>query len=225
MLKDSNLSIITNFGCPYKCQFCISNSQSTKNVYTLTETTKLNIENLLNSGKYTRLSISGGGDPLYIHNESSDEISEFYKFIITLTNKLNIHLSIHTNYLKPSFKLKGLVKNFVVSIHKDDYKEKFINWTKRCNNEYDIRFAYVIGYNDNDLEIIDNILNYLPDNSRLTLKQLDSKQIAEIKDFEEIMKLITNNKLIKFLPSGDYNTYYNLKDDKIYSRFKDINFN
>ena len=100
-----------------------------------------------------------------------------------------------------------------------------LNWTKRCNNEYDIRFAYVIGYNDNDLEIINNILNYLPDNSRLTLKQLDSKQIAEIKDFEEIMKLITDNKLIKFLSSGDYNTYYNLKDDKIYSRFKDINFN
>ena len=44
MLKDSNLSIITNFGCPYKCYFCISNSQSTKNVYTLTKTTKLNIE-------------------------------------------------------------------------------------------------------------------------------------------------------------------------------------
>lgn len=47
----------------------------------------------------------------------------------------------------------------------------------------------------------------------------------DIKDFDEIMSLIKDNERVQFLPSGDYNTYYNLRDNKVYSRFKDIKWN
>ncbi len=61
-----NLSIITNFGCPYSCGFCISSSQNSKNNYKFKLKDARDIMNLLKSGVYSRLSISGGGDPLYV---------------------------------------------------------------------------------------------------------------------------------------------------------------
>lgn len=219
---NTNLSILTNFGCIYNCNFCISQSQLSKNEYKFTLQTARDIRKLLKSQTYTRLSISGGGDPLYMHRESYNNIRLFYNYIIKLTNKLDIHLSIHTNFLKPTIKLRGLVKNFVVSVHKEDYSKKFHYWTTQVDNMYNIRFTYVIGFNLNDLSIVEDMLFYLPDNARLTLKQLDSKSIEDIKNFDKIMDLIKDDKRVQFLPSGDYNTYYNLRDNTVYSRFKDI---
>ena len=215
-----NLSILVNHGCIYNCEFCISSSQLSKNDYKFKLKDLRDIRKLLLSKKYTRLSISGGGDPLYIHNE---EIMFFYKLINNLCLKLNIHLSIHTNFQKPTVKSK-IFDNFVVSIHKEDYKMKFHYWTDNSTNDgYNLRFAYVIGYNDNDLELINDMIKYLPKNSKLTFKQLDSKNISEIKDYDKIMSLLSNK--IKFLKRGDYNVYYNLKDNKIYDVFKDIKWN
>lgn len=57
-----NLSIITNFGCPYSCEFCISSSQNSKHNYKFKLKDARDIRNLLKSGKYSRLSISGGGE-------------------------------------------------------------------------------------------------------------------------------------------------------------------
>lgn len=219
---ETNLSILTNFGCIYNCSFCISDSQNSKNEYKFKLQDVRDIKRLLQSGKYTRLSISGGGDPLYIHN---NHIKLLYKYIIKLTHKLNIHLSIHTNFLKPTVKLKGLVSNYVVSIHKDDYCKKFHYWVDQVwEREFNTRFTYIIGYNKHDLSIVQDILFYLPEHSRLTLKQLDSKLVSEIEDFDNIMDLIKDDSRVQFLPSGDYNTYYNLRDNKIYNRFKDISW-
>jgi organic radical activating enzyme len=222
MNSNKNLSVLTNFGCPYSCVFCISDSQKTKNDFKFKLSDARNIKKLLITGKYERLSISGGGDPLYSHSDISNNIELFYRYIVNLTNEYNIHLSIHTNYKKPT-KICNLFDNFVISIHKDDYLHKFHYWFDQVwDSKYNLRFTYIIGYNNNDLEIIKDIIKYLPKDARLTLKQLDLKDIGEIEDFNEIMKLIKDYKNIQFLQSGDYNTYYNLKDGKIYTKFKDI---
>ena len=68
-MNQNNLSIITNFGCPYSCEFCISHSQNSKNNYKFKLKDARDIRKLIKSGKYNRLSISGGGDPLFIHNK------------------------------------------------------------------------------------------------------------------------------------------------------------
>ena len=63
-----------------------------------------------------------------------------------------------------------------------------------------------------------------PPEAKLTLKQLDGTVLENIKDIDKIRRLIANNKNCIILESGDYNTYYNLKDNKIYDKFKNINF-
>ena len=223
-----NLSIITNFGCIYSCPFCISSSQNTKNDYKFKLKDARDIRNLLKSGIYTRLSISGGGEPLYIHNK---DIELLYKFIIKNSIKYNIHLSFHTNFKKPSVKLAKLSlgnyykQNYVISTHAEDYLHKFHYWSEDgWNNGFNLRFTYVIGYNDNDLELIKDMLDKKPPEAKLTLKQLDGTVLENIKDIDKIRKLIANNKNCIILESGDYNTYYNLKDNQIYTKFKEINF-
>ena len=50
-----NLSIITNFGCPYSCGFCISSSQNSKNNYKFKLKDARDIMNLLKSGTVVKL--------------------------------------------------------------------------------------------------------------------------------------------------------------------------
>ena len=220
-----NLSIITNFGCPYSCGFCISSSQNSKNNYKFKLKDARDIMNLLKSGVYSRLSISGGGDPLYIHNR---DISLLYKFIIKNAKKYNIHLSFHTNFPEPYYKIKNILNkyltNFVISVHRDDWSRKFNKWSGDGYCSENLRFAYVIGYNTDDLKIVKEMLKYLPKDAKLTLKQLDGSVLEDIKDIQEIKELIQDNPKCIILESGDYNTYYNLRGNKIYSKFKDIKF-
>ena len=224
-MSQNNLSIITNFGCPYSCKFCISNSQNSINAYKFKLKDARDIRNLLKSGNYSRLSISGGGDPLFIHNV---DISLLYKFIIKNSKKYNIHLSFHTNFKEPHFNIKKLLNryltNFVISVHRDDWSRKFHKWSEDGYYSKNLRFAYVIGYNTDDLNIIKEMLKHLPQVSKLTLKQLDGSILENIKDIQKIKELIQDNPKCIILESGDYNTYYNLKDNKIYNKFKDIKF-
>jgi organic radical activating enzyme len=222
----SNLSILTNFGCLYSCEFCISSSQNSKNGYRFKLQDARDIRNLLKSGKYERLSISGGGDPLYIYNK---DIILLYKFIIKNSDKFNIHLSFHTNFDEPPIRIRKLLNryliNFVISVHKEDWDRKFFKWSEEGYYSKNLRFAYVIGYNSNDLEIIESMLKYLPQDAKLTLKQLDGTILEEIPNIQKIRELIRDNQRCIILESGEYNTYYNLKDNKIYDKFKDINWN
>lgn len=224
-MSQNNLSIITNFGCHYSCGFCISSSQNSKNDYKFKLKDARDIRNLLKSGNYSRLSISGGGDPLFIHNV---DISLLYKFIIKNSKKYNIRLSFHTNFKEPHFNIRNLLNrystNFVISIHKEDWSRKFHKWSEDGYYSKNLRFAYVIGYNEDDLKIVKEMLLRLPKDAKLTLKQLDGSILEDIKDIQEIKKIIQDNSKCMILESGDYNTYYNLRDNKIYNKFKDIKF-
>lgn len=224
-MSQNNLSIITNFGCPYSCKFCISNSQNSINAYKFKLKDARDIRNLLKSRNYSRLSISGGGDPLYIHNK---DISLLYRFIIKNSIQYNIHLSFHTNFKEPHFNIKKLLNrylaNFVISVHRDDWSRKFHKWSEDDYYSKNLRFVYVIGYNTDDLNIIKEMLKHLPQDAKLTLKQLDGSILENIKDIQEIKELIKDNPKCIILESGDYNTYYNLKDNSIYDKFKDIKF-
>lgn len=224
-MNQNNLSIITNFGCPYSCEFCISSSQNSKHNYKFKLKDARDIRNLLKSGKYSRLSISGGGEPLFIHNK---DISLLYKFIIKNSEKYNIHLSFHTNFKEPHFNIRKLLNryliNFVISIHKEDWSRKFHKWSEDGYYSKNLRFTYVIGYNQDDLKNIKEMLQYLPKDAKLTLKQLDETILENIKDIQEIKELIKDNHRCIILESGDYNTYYNLNNNEIYYKFKDIKF-
>lgn len=209
-----NLSIITMFGCPYTCSFCISDAQNSKHNYKIDLKSIDIIGDLLKSGNYERVSISGGGDPMHIHNS---DIEMFHTMVLGICGIYGVPLSIHTNYNKINPKLEYLSEyydHFVVSINHINYKEKFKNWSN-----YNVRFAYVsVG---SDIDIIQEIIAVLPDNSKFTIKQLYG---TNKNDYNQIIYLLNtkNDTRLRFLETGDYNTYFNLEDNKIYDTFIDI---
>lgn len=210
---NKNFSIITNFWCMFSCSFCITSSQNTENNFTFTKEDEIKLEDVIKKHLdlwITRISISWGGDPFFIHNE---EIKKFYKFLFILKNKLWFFLSIHTNFIW-NIHDKYIFDKYVISVNKNNYKIKFLNW-----KGYNTRFVFVSNWND--LLEIKNIYKELQTNSQLTVKPLHGNN----NDFSEIKSFLGGFKNTRFLDSWDYNIYYNLNDQKIYNTFKELNKN
>ena len=89
------LSIITNFGCHYKCPYCIVK----KNGINIPKTTVKSLDTLLEtykSGGYDYISISGGGDPMF----EFDKHMDFYDRLFSICRENNIKIELHTSYIK-----------------------------------------------------------------------------------------------------------------------------
>lgn len=218
----NSLSIITSFGCEFNCSFCISSSQKSKNEFVLDPFYIRDIEEIIKTKDIDIISISGGDDPLYIHN---GHIVLFYKRLKKLAKKYELELAVHTNYLKPLTFFKSFFNKFVVSIHPNDFNLKIRTWVRDNKNILkDIRFVYVLRNNDDDLRIIRQIIRILPKECELTIKPLDKRNNIIIPLNKKIKDLIENsgNDKIMYLPTGDYNIYYNLSDKKLYTVFKKI---
>lgn len=208
-----NLSIITNFGCPYNCSFCITGSQQTKKTFIFNEEKMLNFKTYLKNNKVKRISLSGGGDPLFVH---STEIEEFYKWIRELSKEHKIHVHTNLNNPKESKIDLDFFEKITVSINENNYLKKYSNWS-----QIDKIVRYVHVSDGNDIELIAKMLAELPFMSQFTVKQLDSEPDSK---FKEIKDLLNSFQGAMFLGSGDYNKYYFLDDNNFYDVFKTIKF-
>lgn len=101
---DKYLSVITNFGCHYKCPYCIvKNNNLHIPVSTIEGLDKLPEE--LKMHNATIISISGGGDPLYEYEKHIDWYRKFFsitqKYYIDscLSTRRTIPVEMHTSYM------------------------------------------------------------------------------------------------------------------------------
>lgn len=206
-----NFSIITDFGCPFNCSFCITNSQRTKKSFSITKKRVDEIKDLILDNPIDRVSLSGGGDPLFTH---SKEIESFIMNIINFCKAIDTEVHVHTNLNKPS----EIVSHFdkvVISINESNYLDKYENWK-------DIKRKRFVHVSDGtDLDLIRKMTNACPSNSQFTVKQMDNYP-DEL--FTEIKTVLADEDRFMFLASGDYNLYYVLNEGKTYNRFKNIKF-
>lgn len=207
-----NLSIITDFGCPFSCYFCISKSQKTKKDFVFDIDTFSNMERTFDLSAYDRISLSGGGDPLFIHSE---EINKFYIGLFEFSKKHNLPLHMHTNFRDPADICHDFDK-IVLSIHEEDYIYKLNKWSEFKN----LRVAFV-STGDNDIELLKRVYAAVPESIQFTVKQLD---YVDISCFSEVKKFLSTKKNARFLPNGDYNEYFYLNDQEVFYNFRDIVF-
>ena len=203
-MNKKNISLITNFGCPEKCWYCIWEHHPLKN--TCLDLAKDKFEKFLIENKELgKFSVSGGGDCLYKFNEHLD----FWDFIFYLKQKHNMLLDIHsrTKYYNDSF-WKNINKLVISSDTLIDCRD-YINYIKTLCK---VRITHVV----TDKTTIEKAAEYIEycDQNKL---QLTFKQLSLYNDNGMYKLLKEKFKERFYLDSGDYNIYFmpnNLISDK-----------
>jgi len=201
---DKNISIITNFGCDSNCWYCVWKNHKLKN-YNKIDYNKL--ENFLIKYKYKgKVSLSGGGDPLYNYFENLN----FWIWIINFTHKHNIKLDIHTRvkFTKQKFWRKHVNLCAFSSDKLDDDKDYLLYLSKLTKT----RIIHVVTQNDTK-EDIENYINFANKNNI----QVTFKQLFGYSD-EGNYNLFKKDYNAYFLDNKDYNIYF-MPDNKVYDSF------
>ena len=96
--KDKYLSVITNFGCHYKCPYCIVKNCGIDIPKTTVKGLQ-GLEEAINKYECNWVSISGGGDPFYKLEEHIDWWNAFFD----ITTELSVKTELHTSYLSDTY--------------------------------------------------------------------------------------------------------------------------
>lgn len=207
---NKNISIITNFGCTRNCNYCVWKNHSLKDCKEKTNWSEL--ESFLYTFKENKkVSISGGGDPLYFF-EIDKELrgSLWYNKLFSITDRLKMLVDIHTRveYYNHIFWKK--VNRISFSIINLNSSITFIQWVK---NYTKVRLVYVVESHTTD-EYVQELINFCEENNiQLTFKQLYGQD-----DNGRYEQLKSKYKNIFFLDYNDYNLYY-MPNNSVYDKF------
>lgn len=203
-IMNNGISIITSFGCPFDCWFCIMKPHSLYNYKGNFDYNKL--EEFLKEHKDTNeISISGGGDPL---NEFDKHKDFYYDFLFPMQKKYNLcGIDVHTRIPLYDDEFWKKINRCVFSINFTNgniVNEKFIRYVSKITK---VRLFYCVVPETNveDVRNLFELSNEL--NCQITIKQLkghnDSGKFEEIgKEFPEIFKVYAKDYLIYYMPNN-----------------------
>lgn len=207
---DKYLSIITNFGCHYKCPYCIVK----ENGIDVPETTIDGLNNLLdvyNKNDCNIISLSGGGDPLHNYNDHKD----YYDKLLNLLKTNNIPLEMHTSYFVNSFNT-DICKRIVYHL-RDINNLKHI---KRKHNEI-VRVVFVVEekYTKEDIDYIYEFVKQSNDMDELSFRQMVDNNYNNTYYLYDYLKKYHRDRWY-YIEQCDYNLYY--VNGVLYNNFSEI---
>lgn len=205
-IMNKGISIITNWGCPEKCWYCIWEFHPLKNTQLQTDWNKL--ESFIKEHQsLKKFSISGGGDCLFRYNEHLD----WWNKIFDLAYKYNMKIDVHsrTKFYDVNFWKK--INKVVIScdnLNVDKHYLRLIN--KFCT----VRIVKVIT-SRTSIHEANNFIRFAKKyKMQLTFKQLSVFQDAN--NYTIIKNKFKNESY--FLDSGDYNLYF-MPNNEIWDKF------
>jgi organic radical activating enzyme len=92
---DKYLSVITNFGCHYKCPYCVVKNNNLHIPKTTVEGLD-KLSEMIDKYECNWVSVSGGGDPLFKVTEHIDWFDAFFKICKEKGVKTELHTSLIT---------------------------------------------------------------------------------------------------------------------------------
>ena len=205
------LSIITNFGCHYKCPYCIVKT----NGIDVPETTIKSLDSLMdrvNEIGANIISVSGGGDPLYNYNEHKD----YYEKLFKICKENNLPLEMHTSYIESDFPYDQCIR---IVYHLNSIKDLS---TLGKQGRAKIRIVYVVT-KDFIEDIIDDIYYRFLSNPyvhELSFRQMVSNKYTTTHYCEDYLKAGHNLGCWHYIQQNDYNTYF--VEGNLYYKFSDI---
>jgi hypothetical protein len=205
MNMESNISIITNFGCRQNCWYCIWKNHPLKNVQLEIDWTKL--ISFLQEYKYKgKVSVSGGGDCLY----NFYVYENWWKKLFYICGSLGIKIDVHSRevFLNPIF-WKAVNKCVVSSDSlKDD--EQYFKYVRKFTQ---LRIVHVVTQRTTD-EMIEDYINF---SNRFNC-QFTIKQLVGYPDGNRYYQVRRKYPDIFHLDKGDYNIYY-MPDNTVTTKF------
>ncbi len=208
---NKDLSIITNFGCSRKCYYCIWKSHSLKKVREKTNWGIL--EKILKEYNREKISISGGGDPLFCLKDNL----KWYRKLFGITGKYGIKVDIHTALLtKNEFILYNINKYvFHSSWERFDQEKEVIEDIAR-KKKFRINFVLTDEYAEED------IMKYIKfcqeRNIQLSFRELVGNRKCKHRGIKDLLAKMDNRNGIKYIKQDDYNIYF-MPDNKLYDKF------
>lgn len=211
MNYDKYLSIITNFGCHYKCPYCVVKT----NGICVPSTTIEGLDTLKAAVEHEKaniISVSGGGDPLHQYNKHR----AYYKKLFELCDEMNVPLEMHTSYL--NVRRFPYEKCYRVVYHLRDMND--ILKIKRHGNEK-VRIAFVVteDFTGEKIYTITNKFNSTNQVDELTFRQMIDKNYRVTTYCQDILRQ-GHKKAWYYVEQNDYNPYY--VNGTIYYQFSDI---
>ena len=241
-MEGKTLSIITNFGCHYTCPECI-----VKNNDILVPKTTLQgldeLDTMFHRNQCRKVSVSGGGDPLYKYEEHTDWYRSLFKWALSYSNgdrnrsrnydayryrisnydyasyayQRGVPIEMHTSYLtdESSFPFYDCYR---VVYHAHTIAD--LEHIKRTGSEK-VRVVFVVTpeFTVNDLMDIALIVDCSDDIDELSFRQYIDKNYGSDYHLARYLEL-GHKKLWYYIEQCDYNLYY--AENKVYTCFKDF---
>lgn len=200
---DKYLSIITNFGCHYKCPYCIvKNTGIDVPKTTIGGLDKL-VENI-QKHECNWVSISGGGDPL--HN-LDDHADWYYKLFEIVPD--DVTLELHTSYISNDWWPDDWFSNAFDRIVYHCHTINNLYELRKTKPEQIIRAVFVVT-EDFTTELIDEITAVVKNSSvidELSFRQMVDSDYNATHYCEEYLKA-GHQKDWWYIQQCDYNIYY-----------------
>ena len=200
---DKYLSIITNFGCHYKCPYCIVKNTGID----VPKTTIGGLDKLVeNINKYecNWVSVSGGGDPL--HN-LDDNASWYYKLFEIVPD--DVKLELHTSYISTDWWPDDWFSNAFDRIVYHCRSLLDVVQIKKTKPEQKIRAVFVVDeeFSPGWIDVIVATAKRNPDIDELSFRQMVDNDYNATHYCEDYLKA-GHQKDWWYIQQCDYNIYY-----------------
>ena len=225
-MEHKGLSIITNYGCHWKCPYCITKeTHSNLPITEILDPDILKVYDIFQKDPeaYTSISISGGGDPLW--NIDNDRISDFI-IIGKLARMNNVPFSLHTSLYNHIFKHAYFAFDKIVfhvnTINDLALVEKCVRFTFDPKFKPIIRVVFVVkpGTNLNELVSIWDIVDKSWEIDELSFRQFVNPDWSVDHTLEETLRQWQDAGRSHYIEQRDYNDY--IFDGQLFHAYSDL---
>lgn len=226
-MEDKYLSVITNFGCHYKCPECIVR----KNKLHIPESTVGGLANLgeeIEKNNANWVSFSGGGDPLFIPKNEEEKWNEYWGWVFSICKFNEVKTELHTSYKsytdfltnRIDYTRRYFLSNFDRIVYHCHDPLDLLD-IKRYGSNQIVRVVFVVDYtfDERDINLIVSMVKKLENIDELSFRQYVDANYRTHYIMHEYLKA-GHKKDWYYIEQNDYNLYY--CENKVYKKYRDI---
>lgn len=197
-MAEKCLSIITNFGCHFKCPYCVVKN----NNIDVPPTTIKGLRFLKSAAQYEKakkISVSGGGDPLHNYPENK----KYYQRLFRMCKEMGLPLEMHTSYLDSEFPYEKCRRVVYHLLSPTDIAK-----VKRHGNEI-VRVVFVVTA-DFTIDAIESLTQMVKNSDQideLSFRQMITPGYRVTNYCQDYLRE-GHQKRWWYIEQGDYNPYY-----------------